>query len=426
MTEPIFIDIPGSKSLLNRYLILSSYSQKSHQFLNASFCQDVREMLNCLTSVHRGYQYHGSAGYLSKQNYHQYNLSLHTVYQENPLAHSNIQLQEAGTVYRFLPPLLCLQKNRSFDLNISSKLSSRPLQPLIHTLQLMGADIQYKNNTITINGGFLNSGAFSIESSLSSQFISALLLTAPALNEEMTLVFKEKPVSWSYIQMTAELLKGLGFSISLSDLEVKIHPNKSFNLPEKIEIEPDYSTAVYYLLYSLFSEKQIYIPLINQSMQGDYHFIDLIMKMGCQPHYSKAHQKEWLSLTRNSQWLDGIEADMSDMPDQIMSFALLRLISSDDILIKGYKTLNYKESQRLEVMKEEYQQLGLSVVTDQDRLIIKKSDTIQRPVIFNHHQDHRFALLSLILQKKYKGIETESLQCIRKSSPENLLLTNLI
>ncbi len=420
MISPVFVELPASKSLINRLLILASMQKSDIVFSPSSDCQDVLETLNALKSLN--FQYSFTKDYYEKdENHYKYLKKMTVSYIPNSNPKNEIFLKEAGTAYRFLMTRLCSEDGKDFSLVVNNKLLNRPIQPLINLLSQMGAKITPKATGFDIKGTKLHGGTYQLDANISSQFVSSILLFAHQLEETLTLILTNKIVSDSYINMTINLLKSFDIKISKNENTIKVFPSDSLLLPKCLNVEPDYSTACYYILYSLMSKRKVFVPYIENSLQGDFSFFKVLESMGCILEIVCYAGKKWISAQYNT--LNGIDISMSDMPDQVMTLALLRLLSQDDIIIRDYSNLNFKESKRINVMISEYEKLGLLIIEENDRLIIKKNQNMLKgSVQLITHNDHRFALLFIILSKIYPDISIDNYSCIKKSSPEYLFL----
>jgi len=187
--------------------------------------------------------------------------------------------------------------------------------------------------------------------------------------------------------------------------------------------EPDYSTAPYYWLLSILTPKKYFITLPNESsMQGDIKFIDILIRMGAKSILHVKNNAKTISFKKDQ--LRGVEVSMNEMPDQVISVALLALFCSNKTCIRDIDHLKYKESNRIENLIIEFNKLNATVTYCDNILTIYPCDNINIKAHLSSHNDHRFAIIFLILKQIYRSIIIDDVSCIKKSAPEFLEFIN--
>ncbi|MDD2650577.1 MAG: hypothetical protein PHF36_05500, partial [Candidatus Cloacimonetes bacterium] len=407
------LDIAGSKSIINRLLILNTISKNRIKIRPGSACNDVFVMLDCLKALGLSYQLIVKKDKIIPDIICKY---------QQPEQHT-ITINEAGTVFRFLITRLALEEGRVFYLNLGEKLYSRPFMPLVEALNSLGAEFELlPNNKMIIRGKSIKGGHISLPANISSQFVSSILLSASLFKSPLEISFspQNQPLaSLPYIMMTINLLSKFGVSCSFSNNIIKCDNNKPIITDPILIAEPDYSTSPSYWLLGILLKKALYVPVPkNQPLQGDFAFINILDKLGFQRHYKHKNNQDYLAFTGNFQ--DGIDVSMRDMPDQVMNLATLALFCKSPTIIRDIEVLRYKESDRINNLIHELKKIGADIEYQQQRLVINPRPLTKQKVLLSSHNDHRLAMIFLILKQVITEIEIDDTSCIKKSAPEFL------
>ncbi len=417
-----FVEPAGSKSMINRLLILNSVNKEPITLCPGSDCQDVTEMLNCLELLGLKHKIERTAGNKTS--------SLSCMYAEHCKSEHPVEMEinEAGTVFRFLLTRLAVEEGCTFILKIGKNLQKRPYLPLINALRALGADIGYSAEDsagkILIRGKSLNGGKVNLPANISSQFVSSLLLSAALFRSGLEISFTKENeddrlilYSSSYIQMTIQLLNQYGVSCCFEGEKIVCSNQKPHFREEMLFTEPDYSTAPSFWALSLITRKRIavYMPA-DKSVQGDFRFIHVLEQLGFKKEYHVKESRNYLEFS--GQFSEGIEISMKDMPDQVMNLALLALFCTSPCIISDIEVLRYKESDRIENLITELTKLNADIRYENGKLMIKPGFRVQEEVLLSSHNDHRLAMIFLILQDICPLIKIDNTECICKSAPE--------
>ncbi len=385
------IKITGSKSESNRLLLLQAlYS--NIQIENLSNSDDTRVMSQALSST------------------------------------SNVvDVHHAGTAMRFLSAYFASQKGREVVLTGSDRMKERPIKILVDALKTLGADISYLEAEgfppLKINGKSLTKNKVTLKANVSSQYISALLLIAPKLENGLELTLEGNITSIPYINMTLALLNEVGIKTSFIDNVIKVEQQSTIN-KQKSMVESDWSSASYF--YSIVAlgdvGTEISLSSYNEdSLQGDSVLADIYQQFGVKTSFQENRiilQKLALNETErssiNQQSL--IQLDLSHAPDIAQTIAVTCFALGLECLLTGLHTLKIKETDRLLALKIEIEKLGGQVSITEDSLTLKASKLIKSQVAIDTYNDHRMAMAFAPLALKTSLIINDA-EVVSKSYP---------
>jgi 3-phosphoshikimate 1-carboxyvinyltransferase len=337
--------------------------------------------------------------------------------QEKPiLAHAGA----GGTTFRFLLAVLASTPGYEGILVGSPRLMERPLAPLVDALLLAGADIEYVDKPgfapLRIRGKKLLGGKINVDASLSSQFITALLLIAPRMSADLELIPQGELISAPYIHMTVALMKQCGFQVQQTDSSILVQP---FIPTQKIQIpvERDWSAASYWYACVALSEKaNIQLPgLTIQSLQGD---------SACQEQFKHLgvlgiETADGIELQKIYQEESELTIDCLSTPDLFQTFAVTVAGLGRKASFTGLQSLPHKETNRMEAVSKELAKIG--VISSFDSKGVFKLDASQldpnRVLITETYDDHRMAMAFSPLVLVLKKLAIRNPDVVRKSYP---------
>lgn len=391
---------PGSKSHANRALILSALADGKSVLKNFPICEDTIYMLRALRKFgikiieeNNALIVHGNGGKFSKSDL-------------------KIYCGNAGTTFRFLTALSILNDG-NVTLTGSRRMLQRPIGDLVNALKQLKVSICSDNGfpPVKISRGRFEPSVVRINSKISSQFLSALLLIMPALGKKYEIIVEDDTPSLPYVKLTLQVLKQFGIKIKHENFK-RFFLEKDLKLkPVEIIIESDVSSATYFLGAAAVLRKTIRVNGIKRkSTQADIKFIKILEKMGCSIRWAKNH----VVLKGNK--LKGISVDMNDAPDSVPTLAVLSMFASGKTFIKNIKNLRYKESDRLSALAKELRKLGTTVNEGEDYLEIIPSNSY-RPALIETYNDHRIAMSFAIAQLMIDEIQIKNPECVKKSFP---------
>ena len=395
------ISVPGSKSYTHRILIASALSDGICHIDNALKSEDTLITVSALQQMgikidplDNRFIVHGANGEFK-----------HT---KEP-----IFLGNSGTSMRLMTALASLGKGR-YVFTGTKRMKERPIQDLLDALIQMGASAHSVNNNgcppVTIKGGDLKGGKISINCETSSQYLSAILLTAPFAKQDLEINVTKGPVSRPYIDMTVDVMKKFGIDITRDEYNYfKVQQGQKYRAGSYL-VERDCSQAGYFWEAAAITGACIKVKGITKdSQQGDVHFTRLLEKMGCKV----LHEKDGISVTGGS--LLAIEADMSDMPDMVPTLAVVAAFAKGRTVIKNVKHLKVKESDRLTSVANELSKMGVEANLTDTGLLIKGG--IPHGAEISTYKDHRIAMSFAIAGLKVPGIFIKDKKCVEKSFP---------
>lgn len=357
------INISGSKSLSNRLLMVRAISGLNIHFKNLSDSDDT------IT--------------LAKE--------LGLVMGKNQAA---IDVGHAGTDMRFLTAYLS-GKPGDWTITGSERMQQRPIGELVNVLKKLGADISYVKNEgyppLKIKGKKLTGGEVSIDGSVSSQFITALLLIAPTLQNGLILNIINEPVSKPYIKMTIEVMKQFGIEVEESNNRIVV-PNSAYKKDGlDYYVESDWSSASYwYSIAALAERAEIKLLHFNKaSLQSDSVLTELYSKLGIKTGWSATG----ITLTKQPSVIKELNYDFMDCPDIAQTVAATCVGLGIKANLSGLQTLKLKETDRVVAMKNELEKFGAKIeVTDKSISILPAQKILAPTSEIHTYHDHRMAM----------------------------------
>jgi 3-phosphoshikimate 1-carboxyvinyltransferase len=383
------LQISGSKSETNRLLVLQAL-YPNLVLENTSNSDDSEVMLNAL------------------QNFQ--------------LPTSNFQLVDvhhAGTAMRFLTAYFAIQEGKEVVLTGSARMKERPIKILVDALNQLGAEITYEEQEgfppLRIKGKKLSKSKVTLQANLSSQYISALLLIAPKLENGLELTLEGEITSVSYIKMTLALLNEIGVETSFVENKIIVKPQSAIqNL--KFTIESDWSSASYWYSIVAFSDLGFQVTLSSykeNSLQGDSALVEIYKNFGVETIFNDKnitlHKVENLKPAT-------LNLELNTCPDIAQTIAVTCFGLGISCQLTGLQTLKIKETDRLEALKTELTKLGATISVTNNSLTLEQSENIKPNIRISTYQDHRMAMAFAPLAVKVPII-IEDAEVVSKSYP---------
>lgn len=384
------VQLPASKSICNRALILNALSYSPYEIQNLSDCDDTDVMVKALNSND-----------------------------------SHFDVKAAGTAMRFLTAFLSKVVGE-WTITGTERMKNRPIRILVDALNAVGAKIEYLEKEgfppLRIMGSALQGGEISLDGGVSSQYISALLMIAPLMEKGLTLHLQGKVISKPYIHLTLQLMKQYGVESEWVGSTIKVAPQSYRPLP--YTVESDWSAASYwYEMMALSQQAEIELKgLFKESLQGDAAGAKLFAQLGVATDYKAGG----VVLRKNGNICQKLIYDFVNEPDLAQTFVTTCAFMDIPFRFTGLQSLKIKETDRIEALKCELRKLGY-VLTDTNGSILEwngeRCEPEAHPVITTY-EDHRmamaFAPASLV---RKEGIEIAHPEVVSKSYPhfwENL------
>jgi len=396
------VALPGSKYIANRLVVLAALSDGVSNFFNVPDNDDIKTAIDGLSKF--GARFNRSGTTLECQGISTGSIS----------ATDEIYTAHSGTFSRFIVAVAALS-NEWVAIRGSDKMNSRPMADMFEALRNSGVEINAdvgETLPIKIKGPLANH-VVAISGGVSSQYISALLLTACRLTDGLELRLTTEPVSKPYIEMTIDLINSFGVEVEISTdfRQFSIAAGQRYQ-PQNVQIPTDPSSASYFLAYAAITESHIclenYQP--EKSLQGEAKFSEVLTAMGC-----KIWQDEAGYHCQGPERLQGVSVDMGDMPDVVQTLAVVAAFAEGETHIDNIENLAFKESNRIEDTATELRKSGLEVQTTVDSMTI-----VPKPLqsaCFDTYDDHRMAMSLALMAAKVSGISMRDPMVVSKSFP---------
>ena len=405
------VRVPGSKSLTNRALLIASLANGTTHLTNALFSDDSRYFAKALQTL-------GFDVQLDERNF---SMTVTGLGGKIPAKQAELFIGNAGTAARFLSAFLTLG-NGEYILDGEPRMRERPIGDLVEALAQLGCDIQSLEKVesgksicppIKINASGLKGGKTKIAGDISSQFLSALLMTAPyaqaPIEVELTTDLNSKP----YVDMTLSIMKDFGVEVERDGYQsFKVLPS-NYQLPiTNYQIETDASAASYFFAAPAICGGTVKVENIShKSVQGDVNFLDVLAQMGCE--VKEADNS--ILVTRNSS-LHGVDVDMRDIPDTAQTLAAVAPFADSPTRIRGIASARVKETDRVHATCTELARLGVQVEEHEDGMTIHPTFNLQ-PANIQTYNDHRMAMAFSLIGLKFDGVTIENPSCVSKTFP---------
>tara|TARA_R110002049_G_scaffold157903_3_gene322822 strand:+ start:2435 stop:3664 length:1230 start_codon:yes stop_codon:yes gene_type:complete len=331
-----------------------------------------------------------------------------------------VDIHHAGTAMRFLTAYFATQENKEVALTGSKRMTERPIKVLVEALRSLGAEINYVNNEgfppINIKGKKLLKHKVSLPADISSQYISALLLIAPSLENGLELELIGKITSVPYIKMTLGLLSQVGVSSSFEGNTIKVLPKAMVETSTQV-VESDWSSASYFYSIVALCDIGTEISLTaysKNSLQGDSVLKEIYIDFGVETSF-QGHQVI-LRKTANPKNIN-FTFDLANAPDIAQTIAVTCFGLGVGCHMTGLHTLKIKETDRLEALKTELTKLGAPISVTDKTLTLEPSNGIKREIAIDTYNDHRMAMAFAPLALK-TSLFVNDAEVVSKSYPD--------
>ena len=380
------VNVPTSKSITNRMLILQKVLDSNIQLQHISDADDSVIMQQALKQTQ-----------------------------------GTVNLKNAGTCMRFLTAYYASTPGCQVILDGSERMRKRPIAALVDALTQLGAQIAYTNETgfppLKITGKTLTGGTISLDSTISSQFASALLLVAPTFTQGLTIKNQHQAVSKSYLDLTVALLHTCGVHATFNnDIEVKPAP-KNLLKPISYNIESDWSSAAFwYSIVALSQGGKITIPnLTENSLQGDAALVNFMHQFGVTSTFTN----NGIIISQTHAPQNNLSFDMLNQPDLVPAMAVTACALNVACTFTQVAHLQAKESMRLTALCNELSKCGFNIHHTQNELIIQPITATQHltAATLNTYDDHRLAMAFAQLALIFNSIEINDYAVVEKSYP---------
>jgi 3-phosphoshikimate 1-carboxyvinyltransferase len=393
---------PGSKSLTNRALIVAALAEGRSHLTGVLDSQDTRVMVESLKRLGIRLE-HDPAGAT---------VQIHGCAGVPPAEHAQLYLENSGTSIRFLTALCCLGRG-SYRLDGNARMRQRPIGDLVSALSALGAAIrcEFENGCppVFVESSGAIGGKVEISGATSSQFLSALLMIAPAARQPIRIEVQGTLVSEPYVTMTRQVCRAFG--VSIEPVEAGRFPvTPQLYKGRDYAIEPDASAASYFFAAAAVTGGRVIVPgLSKEALQGDVAFVEVLRRMGCAVDYSAG------SIAVRGGALRGVDVDMNGISDTAPTLAAIAPFADGPTRIRNVAHMRHKETDRIAALANELKRLGQQVTEHADGLTITPASV--KPAQIETYDDHRMAMSFAITGLKAPGIEILDPGCTAKTYP---------
>jgi len=415
---------PGSKSITNRALILTALAEGKTTLTGALDCEDTRVMFEGLSQL----------GLALDWNTEQCQIEVIGQGGRFPNEKANIYVGNSGTTARFLTAMLAFAEGE-YRIHGKPRMHQRPIRDLVDAVNTLGGNVSYEieEGYPPVRMGYLagtpvnkkhSAGVpakwvVSVSGAVSSQFLSALLLSSPlaARQADVEVNVTGELVSKPYIEMTLRMMQSFGISVETEEYFRSFHISKGvvYQSPGVYAIEPDASAASYFLAAAAVGGGSVTVQgLSKNSLQGDVAFAECLEKMGC----TVLWKDDSITVSRTAaQPLRGITVDMNSISDTAQTLSVVALFAESPTEIRNIEHVRFKETDRIADLATELRRFGAAVEEYRDGLRITPPEVFL-PAAVQTYDDHRMAMSFAVAGLRLPGVVICDPDCTRKTFPD--------
>lgn len=378
------VSLPLSKSISNRALVINALTDGALPLKKVAKCDDTDVMFAALSSDE-----------------------------------ACVNIGAAGTAMRFLTAYYSSQPGREIVIDGTERMRHRPIAVLVDALRACGATIEYVGEEcyppLRISGKKLHGGDITLSASVSSQYISALLMIAPTMEQGLRLTLEGDIISRPYIMMTLSMMRRWGVESEFVGNTITIAPQKY--IPIDFEVEADWSAASYWYEIAALSSGDVSLCGVNSiSVQGDSEISKYFEYLGITTHFDDGI----VELEPSPDLVPRLNLDLSDQPDLAQTIVVTSCMLGIPFHITGLSTLKIKETDRLEALRAEMLKLGIVLTIERDSELLW--DGSRRPIyeipVIDTYEDHRMAMAFAPVSLFVPGIVINNIEVVSKSYPD--------
>ncbi len=402
------VDIPGSKSITNRALILAVQSERETLLKNMLFSDDTLYMIEALQKL-------GNTLIVDKEA----KTVLVKPNKEKNWGNVELFVGNAGTAMRFLPTYIATGYGEVVLTGIE-RMKERPIKDLVDALTSLGVEVEYVERLgfppIRVKAKGLNGGKLQIKGDKSSQYITSILLSAPYAKEKVEIEIIGDLVSIPYVEITKKMMEDFGATFQNDNYKVLTVEPQKYSRDNYI-IEGDCSSASYFFAMAAIAKSRVKLNNITiNSIQGDIKFLDVLLDMGLQMVESGENHV----IVEGKEDLKGISVDMKHISDTAQTLSVVSLFAKGPTEIKNVYNMRIKETDRIRACYNELTKLGAKVVEKEDGLIIYPKDNpseYNANVLIDTYDDHRMAMSFSLAGLLIDDVKIHDPNCVSKTFP---------
>jgi 3-phosphoshikimate 1-carboxyvinyltransferase len=398
------VAVPGSKSLSNRALLVAALADGPCVLTRALFSDDTRYMAEALRTL----------GVPVTADEAAERFSVEGAGGRIPAREADLFIGNSGTSARFLTASLALGRGR-YRLDGTPRMRQRPIQPLLDALQNLGAYAYSELGTgcppVIVEASGLPGGSTPIQGSLSSQYLSGLLMAGPYMRDGLEVRIEGELVHRPYVDLTLGLMAGFGVRAEEPAPGVFRVPGGQRYAAREYAIEPDASAASYFFAAAAVTGGRVRVEgLGTRTRQGDIRFVDVLERMGCAVRWAEDAVE-----VEGPPRLRGVRVDMNDISDTALTLAAIAPFADSPVEITGIAHSRVQETDRVSAVAAELGRLGVRVEERPDGLLIHPGPV--RPAEVRTYDDHRMAMSFAVTGLAAPGVRIHDPACVAKTFP---------
>jgi len=414
VNKPIsgMVQVPGSKSITNRGLLLAALSKGTTTLTGVLFSDDSRHFLDSIIAL----------GFNIDINEAAKEVTIQGLDGKIPVTEGQINVGSAGTASRFLTAMLAFSEG-VYTINCSEQMKKRPMKPLFNALVTLGASFKYLEDEghlpVVVTGNKGHCGTVELDISKSTQFLSALLMVGPMAKDGLQIKITSQKTKGAYIGITKKMIRQFGSCIDYKDKTYQVpychyrltHNNNTSRSNQIYNIEPDMSAASYFFALATLTGGTICVLDTNKSsMQGDLKFLDVLENLGSR--VTETADGIQVKGPIHGKY-PGIHVDMNDFSDQTMTLAALAPYATSPTYISNVSHIKGQECDRMTGIINELTKAGIMCQADGNNIEIQPGP-LQATTI-ETYQDHRFAMAFTLLGLRSENIKINNPMCCKKT-----------
>ncbi|MBW1744177.1 MAG: 3-phosphoshikimate 1-carboxyvinyltransferase [Deltaproteobacteria bacterium] len=398
------VTVPGSKSYTQRALVTASLATGRSVLRNALISEDTDYLMEALRSLGADIAVHGS------------DIEVEGTGGKIVAPSSALYLGNNGTGLRFLVGMVSMGHG-TFVLDGSPRMRQRPIQPLVDALNQIGVEASSAQGTgcppVQVKAAGLPGGETRLDTALSSQYVSSLLLAAPYAEKDIEIGVSTLIPSWPYVELTLDVMAQFGIEVEDFDKKrFRVRAPQTYQAKEYV-IEGDVSSATYFMAAAAIIGRSVRVSNISgSSLQGDLRFLEILDTMGC----AVSASEEGVEITGPLSNHEDLAFDLNDAPDMVPALAVVSAFRTGKTTLRNILHLRVKESDRVSALTNELQKIGVQVEKTADGMVIQGVAT--RGAEIECYDDHRIAMSFAIAGLAIEGITIKDPDCVKKSFPD--------
>jgi len=405
------VRLPGSKSISNRILLLSALASGQTRVKGLLDSDDTRVMLDALRRLGVNWRR------LEGDDY-----QVDGVGGRFPVKYANLFLGNAGTAFRSLTAA-CAMSGGDYTLSGVARMHERPIGDLVDALRQAGAQIDYTENDgfppLHITPPESGASEITVKGNVSSQYLTGLLLSAPLLGREATVVVEGELISKPYVEITLNLMRRYGVEVTREGGQRFTVPAATYQSPGEIEVEGDASSASYFLAAGAIGHGPVRVEGVGRdSIQGDVRFAEALARMGAEVGFGRNNATSWIECRLGcADRLHAIDLDCNPIPDAAMTLAILALFANGTTTLRNIASWRVKETDRIAAMATELRKLGATVEEGADFIRVTPPAKLTANAVIDTYDDHRMAMCFSLVSLGGVPVRINNPKCTAKTFP---------